>query len=86
MCSLLKRIAVEDGRLGDRRGDGMQRAFEQLPTPGALLFGPEVGVSRREGDAARRHDARRADALGDRDEVAQQRGGDPCALQFLRER
>jgi len=86
MCRSLKRIAVEDGRLGDRRGDGDERPFEQLPAPGALRLGPELGVSRRERDAARRDDARRADALGDRDEIAQQRGGDPGALQFLRER
>jgi hypothetical protein len=58
----------------------MQRTLEQRPPPGALLIGAELGVARREGDAARGHDARRADALGDRDEVAQQRGRDPCAL------
>jgi len=83
---LLNWIAVEDRRLGDRCGDGVQRTFEQLAAPGALLLGPELRISRREGDAARGHDARRADALGDRDEVAQQCRGDPCALQFLRER
>jgi len=64
----------------------MERPFEQLAAPGALLLGPQLRVSRREGDAACGHDARRADALRDRDEVAQQRGGDPGAFQFLRQR
>jgi hypothetical protein len=76
----LKRIVVEDGRLADRRGDGAKRPFEQMPAPGALLLGPKLRVSRREGDAAGGHDARRADAPRDRDEVAQQRGGDAGAL------
>jgi len=83
---LLNRIAVEHRRLGDRGGDRDERAIEQRAPPGALLRGAELGVARREGDAARGHDPRRADALGDRDEVAQQRGGDPGAFQFLRER
>jgi len=83
---LLNRIAVEDRGLGHRRRDGVECASKQLPAPGALLRGPELRVSRREGDAARGHDPRRADALGDRDEVAQQRGGDPGALEFLRQR
>jgi len=82
----LNRIAIEDGWLTDRRGDGDQRTFKQLPAPGALLHGTELRVPHRERDAARGHDARRADALRDRDEVAQQRGGDPGALQFLRQR
>jgi len=80
MWRLLNRIAVEDRRLGDRSGDGVQRPLEQLPAPGTLLLGPELGVSRRVGDPARGHDARRADPPRDRDEVAQQRGGDPGAL------
>jgi hypothetical protein len=82
----LNRIAVEDRRLADRRGDGVQRPFEQLPAPGALLLGRELRVSRRIGDAARGDDARRADPARDRDEVAQQRGGDPGALQLLAQR
>jgi hypothetical protein len=86
MCRLLNRIAVEDRRFGDRRRDGVQRSLEQLPAPGALRRRPELRVAGRERDAAGRDDARRADALRDRDEVAQQRGGDPGAFQFLRER
>jgi hypothetical protein len=82
----LNRIAVEDGRFADRRGDGVERTFEQLPAPGPLLLRRELRVTCREGDAARRDDARRADAARDRDEVAQQRGGDPGALQLFRER
>jgi hypothetical protein len=82
----LNRIAVEDGWLADLRADGDERPFEQLPAPGALRLRAELGVTRRKRDPARGHDARRADALGDRDEIAQQRGGDPGALQFLRER
>ncbi len=85
-AALLKRIAVEDRRLADRRGNGVQRPFEQPAAPGALLLGSELGVARRERDAARGHDPRRADALRDRHEVAQQRGGDPGALEFLRQR
>jgi hypothetical protein len=86
MGSSLNRIAVEDRWLADLRGDGEQRPFEQLPAPGALLHGTELRVSRRKRDAARGNDARRADAPRDRDEVAQQRGGDPGALEFLRQR
>jgi hypothetical protein len=80
------RIGVEHRRFGDRGLDGAKGAVEQLPAPGELLVAADVGVARRERDAARGHDPRRADALGDRDEVAQQRGGDPGAFQFLRER
>jgi hypothetical protein len=82
----LNRIAVEDGRFADRRGDGAERTFEQLPAPGPLLLRRELRVTCRKGDAARGDDARRADAARDRDEVAQQRGGDPGALQLFRER
>jgi hypothetical protein len=86
MWRLLNRLAVEDRRLADRGRDRVQRALEQLPAPGALLLGPELGIAGREGDAARGDDPRRPDAPRDRDEVAQQRGGDPGALQLLRER
>jgi hypothetical protein len=82
----LNSIVVEDRRLVDRRRDGTQGPLEQLPAPGALLLRRELRVSGRVRDAARGHDARRADAPRDRDEVAQQRGGDPGALQLFAQR
>ncbi len=78
--------SIEHRGLADRRRDGHQRPFDELPPPRPFLRGTELGVAGRIRDAARGHDPRRPDAKGDRDEVAQQRGGNPGALQLFAER
>jgi hypothetical protein len=77
---------IEHRGARDRRGHRVPRPAQQLAAPGALLRRRERRVARRVGNAPRRHDARRADALRNRDQVAQQGRGNAGALELFGKR
>jgi hypothetical protein len=79
-------VSIEDRRVFDGGGDRVQGALHQLSPPVLLGSRGQVRISRGIGDAASRHDPRRAHLLGNRDEVGDQGGGDTGPLQLLGKR